>query len=138
MIIFAVVVFFLALAGILALFALKLREARNGHVYLPEWREAADHEALHLKELLSAAQLDLKKMLPLLNHAAHVALHFAALEFARAARFASQQSNRLADFVSHKHNFERRQTRSEFLKKMSERKSSNGNGSGHYEEDNVN
>ncbi|HEY4516630.1 MAG TPA: hypothetical protein VJG64_01675 [Candidatus Paceibacterota bacterium] len=122
MIIFATAVFLLALVGIVLLFVLKMREEKIGHTYLPQWRVVADHEALHLKELLSAAQIDLKKVPPLAVHFAHVALHFAAIEFARAARGASRQAHRLADFVSHKHNFQRKETRSEFLKKMSERK----------------
>lgn len=133
MIIFATVTFFIALALIIALFALKMREQRSGRTYLPEWREAGDREALHLKELLSAAQLDLKKIPPLAVHWVHVALHFAALEFARAARMASYQAHRLADFVSHKHNFQRKETRSEFLKKMSKRKNGNGNGNNGHE-----
>jgi len=127
MIIFAIITFSFALAGILLLFSLKMREEKTGRVHLPEWREAGDREALHFKELLAAAQIDLKKVPPLAVHFAHVALHFAALEFARAARFASYQAHRLADFVSHKHNFKRKETRSEFLKKMSERKNGNDN-----------
>ena len=126
MVLFAIIVFFLALLGIIALFALKMRELRSGHTAIAEWRAAGDREALHLKELLSAAQLDLKKVPPLAVHFAHVVLHFAALEFARAARAASRQAHALADFVSHKHNFQRKETRSEFLKKMSEGKSGNG------------
>ena len=52
-------------------------------------------------------------------------LHFAALEFAHLARQASRQAHRLADFVSHKRNFERKETRSEFLRKMTELKNGN-------------
>ena len=140
MLVFAAVVFFLALACIIAIFLIKNREEKTGQRIAVEWRDAGDREALRLKELLDAAHLDLKKVPPLLNHVAHVALHFAALEFARAARMASYQAHRLADFVSHKHNFERKETRSEFLKKMSEGKGGyeNGGGNGHEAEENVN
>src|SRR3989344_3902533 len=113
MILFAGIAFFLALTLIVALFAIKLSEERSGRRAMPSWRDALDSEALHIKGLLSAA-----------------------LEFARAARAASREVHRLADFVSHKRNFKRRVTRSEFLKKMGERKGgmNGGNGSNGQEQ----
>lgn len=128
MVLFAGIIFLLSLALIAALFALNLREQKTGRYPLSDWRAVADREALQFRELVVAADLDLKKIPPLLAHVAHVALHFAALEFARLAREASKQSHRLADFVSHKRNFERRETRSEFLKKMSGRNRGDDNG----------
>lgn len=128
MVLFAVVIFFVSLTLIVTLFAMKVREHDTGRYPLSDWRIVADREALQLKELMLAAELDLKKVTPLLAHFGHIALHFAALEFARLAREASKQSHRLADFVSHKRNFERRETRSEFLKKMSGRRDVNDNG----------
>jgi hypothetical protein len=122
MVIFATVIFFFSLLLIGALFALKLRELRQGRHPLAEWRTAADVEAVKLRELALAADLDLRKVPSLLSHFAQVALHFAALEFAQLARQASRRAHALADFVSHKRNFERRATRSEFLRKMSELK----------------
>ncbi len=136
MLLFAGIVFFLSLLLIATLFALNIREYHTGRHAVLEWRKAADREALQLKELMAAADLDLKKVPPLLAHFAHVCLHFAALEFARLAREASKQSHRLADFVSHKRNFERRETRSAFLKKMTELK--NVSEDGHDDEENVN
>lgn len=122
MMLFAGVVFVSALILIVLLFTVKLREARTGRVFARGWRRVLDAEALHIKDLLSAAELDLKKIPPLVMYWGHVATHRAALEFARAARIASWHAHRLADFVSHKHNFQRRVTRSEFLKKVSARK----------------
>ena len=103
---------------------------------MPSWRDALDSEALHIKGLLSAAELDLKKLPPLFVYWMHGVIHIAALEFARAARAASREAHRLADFVSHKRNFKRRVTRSEFLKKMGERKGgmNGGNGSNGQEQ----
>ena len=125
MMVFAGTIFFLSFAGIVLLFVLKLREERTGRRFAPAWRDALDTEAVHIKGLLMAAELDLKKVPPLVVYWGHVVVHVAALEFARAARTASRQAHRLADFVSHKRNFQRRVTRSEFLKKMSERKNGN-------------
>ena len=123
MMVFAGVVFLASLIGIIVLFGLKIRELRSGKILAPRIRFAADAQALHIKDLLMAAELDLKKIPPLLVYWGHVALHFLALEFAIAARAASRRAHALADFVSHKRNFQRRQTRSEFLKKVSARKS---------------
>ena len=128
MAIFAGVVFLLSLALIALLFALNIREARTGRYPLAEWRSIADRDAMRLKELALAADLDMKKVPPFLSDVGHASVHFAALEFARAARAASRQAHRLADFVSHKRNFERRETRSEFLKKMSEYKNGEADG----------
>ena len=124
MIVFAGTAFFFSFAGIACLFALKLREQETGRVLAPRLRHAADIGALRVKDLLSAAHLDLKKLPPLVVYAGQMMVHFAALEFARAARTASRRSHQLADLVSHKRNFQRRQTRSEFLKKMRTRKRS--------------
>jgi hypothetical protein len=126
MVLFAGIVFFLALIGIIALFAVKFREVDSGVKIGSEWRSALDAEALHVKDLLSAAELDLKKVVPLILYWGHVAIHRAALEFARLARAASSRAHRLADFVSHKRNFRRGETRSEFLKKIAERKNASG------------
>src|SRR3989344_1904025 len=122
MILFANIVFFVTLILIMSLFAIKLREQRSGNMRARSWRQALDSEALHVKDLLSAAELDIKKIPPLVVYWGHVVIHFAALEFARAARIASSRAHALADFVSHKRNFQRGITRSEFLKKVSERK----------------
>lgn len=123
---FAGTAFLLSFLGILAFFALKVREESSGRRMAPLVRDALDREAMHIKALLFAAELDLKKIPPLLMYWGHVFLHRAALEFARAARIASRRAHALADFVSHKRNFQRTVTRSEFLKKMGERKNWNG------------
>lgn len=122
MMMFAGILFFLSFVGIIALFTLKAREEASGRHVAPQLRDALDTEAIRIKELLFAAELDLKKIPPLVVYWAHVLLHRMALEFARAARSASRQAHALADFVSHKRNFQRTVTRSEFLKKMGERK----------------
>ena len=86
MILFAGIAFFLALTLIVALFAIKLSEERSGRRAMPSWRDALDSEALHIKGLLSAAELDLKKLPPLFVYWMHGVIQIAALEFARALR----------------------------------------------------
>ena len=135
MVLFAAIVFFISLVLIVLLFFINIKEHKTGRYVVAEWRLAADREALQLKELMEAADLDIKKIPPFAAHIAHVSIHYAALEFAHLARQASRQAHRLADFVSHKRNFERGQTRSEFLKKMTELKNGGENGQG--EEDQV-
>ncbi|RJQ35704.1 hypothetical protein C4568_00485 [Candidatus Parcubacteria bacterium] len=137
MVLFAGITFSLALILIITLFAIKLREQRTGTRILPAWRDALDTEAIHIKGLIGAAELDMKKLPPLFLYWTHVVVHIAALEFARAARAASSRAHALADFVSHKRNFKRGQTRSEFLKKMSERKNGVLSGNGQEQPERV-
>jgi len=122
MILFAGIVFFFSLTLIVLLFVVKMREEKTARIMLPAWRHALDDEARHIKDLLHAAELDLRKIAPIANYWVHVSIHVAALEFARAAHAASHSAHRLADFVSHKRTYERAMTRSEFLKKVQERK----------------
>src|SRR3989338_8517376 len=129
--IFSTVIFFLSLLGIAGLFAVKHIEVRRQKAVLPpELREKVDVRAVQLKALLLAQRADLAKLPGILMHMGHVAVHKGALEAARFARFLEVQSHRLADFVSHKHHFKKGETRSEFLKKVSEHTLNNGNDSG--------
>jgi hypothetical protein len=128
MVLFAAIVFFVSGVLLVGLFYHNIREYKTGRATLGEWRLVADDQALQLKELIVAADLDLKKIPPIVVHLGHVVVHYAALEFAHLARQASRQSHRLADFVSHKRNFQRSETRSEFLRKMTELKKATENG----------
>jgi len=128
MILFATILFLLSLLGVVALFALKHWEARAGRVLAPSVERYLDMRALQGKELLIALQADLEKLPPELVHFARVGIRIVALETARFARFLEAQAHRLADLVSHKHRFERRAPRSEFLKKVIEHKNGSSNG----------
>ena len=119
--------FFGSCIGIAGLFGLKYWEAKH-RTLAPGLRERLDVEALRLKDLLGAARIDLAKLLPHAVRLTRILLHEAALGLAVVARFAERQAHRLADLVSYKHRFEKRATRSEFLKKVSEHKNGNGNG----------
>jgi hypothetical protein len=133
--VFAVIVFVFSLFGIAALFALKYWELRHEKVLAPDFRRKTDVRARQLKELAYAARADLVKLLPEIVRVARFIVHEAALGFAALARFSERQAHRLADLVSHKRGFERRETRSEFLKKVAEHK--NGSSSGLGENGNI-
>ncbi|OHA12060.1 MAG: hypothetical protein A3J10_01350 [Candidatus Sungbacteria bacterium RIFCSPLOWO2_02_FULL_54_10] len=79
-----------------------------------------------MKQTLIALQADLAKLPPELLHLSRVLLHDIVLGTAATLRFLERKAHELADLVSHKHHFERRAPRSEFLKKVSE--SRNGSG----------
>lgn len=123
---FAIGTFFVSLGGIGVLFALKYWEMRRGAAFLPTVRARADVQAAKLKDLASAAWLDLAKIPPMTLRAVRVIIHEAALGMAALARTSERQAHRLADFVSHKRGFERRETRSEFLRKVGEHRQANG------------
>lgn len=119
---YALVIFIVSLLAIAALFTLKYWELRTGRTLLPSLRVKADEQALRLKELLIAALLDLAKLPPNALRLSRYLVHEAALGLAALARIGERQAHRLADTVSYKHRFERRETRSEFLKKVAEGK----------------
>jgi hypothetical protein len=122
----AVILFVLSFASIVALLVLKDWELSHERLLVPQVRKRIDQEALHLKDLMAAAQLDVGKLPPLIVHAVQVTLHAAAVDFGHFAHWLGEQAHELADRVSHRHHFERRETRSEFLKKVSEGKNGNG------------
>jgi len=122
----AFVVFFFSLFAIAFLFALKSWEIRKERIVFAPWRERADVRALQLKELLDAARLDLSKLPPGAVRLSRIGIHQLALGFAALARAAEGYAHQVADLVSYKHHFEKRDTRSEFLKKVAEHKSGNG------------
>jgi hypothetical protein len=133
--IFAVAVFFLSLLGIAGLFGLKYLEEKRQRVVAQELRLRADGRALEFKVWLENSRGELQKLPPALLRFSHIAIHDAALGAAASARFIERQAHHLADMVSHKHHFERREPRSEFLKRMTEHK--NGNGSALGEKENI-
>jgi|SRR5580698_7743683 hypothetical protein len=126
MIIFEVALFFITLIAILSLFGLKEWELRSGRVLAPRARVWADGEAIHLKELMQAGRKDMEKIPPLLLYLIEQSLRGFADGATHFAHWLGIQAHNLADSVSHKRNFQRRQTRSEFLRKVAEHKNGNG------------
>ncbi len=123
----AATIFFVSIVGIVGIFALKSWERRTQRILVPLLRKKMDIHAMQAKELLGAASIDLAKLPPAGLRLARFLAHEAVLGLAFLARVTEGRLHRLADLVSHKHRFEKRETRSEFLKKVSEHK--NGNGS---------
>ncbi len=117
---FAGVVFFLAGVCIVALFTLKRWERNNGRFLFPEVRHKADELALRIKSFLLASTRDFEKLPPYIFYILRIGVHMAALTFGHLAHWIGERSHDLADLVSHKHRFERRPPRSEFLKQVDE------------------
>ena len=120
MIIFSAIVFFLSLALLAALFSLKAWEEKHARTLVPAARQYLDDRALLAKALLIAMRHDAAKIPPFLLHASQRTLHGMAVDFARLSYSSGRLAHRLADRVSRQRNFTRRETRSEFLKKVSE------------------
>lgn len=116
------IMFFLSLSGIIALFTLKYREEEHGRVFAPALKERGDAHALDLKDFIAQCRAEVATWPPRVLVALQVAVHRGALLFAAFARTLERRSHELADRVSHKHGFERRQTSSEFLRQVGEYK----------------
>ena len=125
----AIAIFALSLIGISGLFFLKMWEMRTAHDIAPEIRERADHLALELKKLIARSHVEARKIPPEALILARTILHDAALGAAALARYLEKQSHRIADKVSHKASFERRETNNHFLKNVSEYRNGNSDSS---------
>lgn len=116
----AVLIFALSFVGIVSLFLLKQWETATSRILFPHIRTQADERALDLKAWLIRLRGELDKLPPVLLHLTHVAVHEIALGIAAFARYSEEQMHRLADFVSHKRGFQRRESHNEFLKRITE------------------
>ena len=115
-------VFGASIVGIVFLLTLKAWEMRRERVLAPRLRAVLDSGALVLKSYIEKGEAFLAELPSLASFVAMKALAGGSVHLARLARRMSESAYRLADFISHKHNFERRETRSEFLKTMIEHK----------------
>ncbi|MDO8514741.1 MAG: hypothetical protein Q7S50_04310 [bacterium] len=123
---FSAILFVVSLVSIVLLLLLKNWEMRHGRVLAPGIRGKLDAHAILLKTLLTALRVDLEKLPPEAARLSRITIHEAALGLAAVARFAERHAHQLADLMSYKHRFEKRDTRSEFLKKVAEHKNGNG------------
>lgn len=138
MLVFSAVVFFISILCISGLFGVKYWERKHERVLYPVAREKADAQAIKVKELVHRGRMELSKLPPQTIVLGKRAVRAGALGVARLARGMEAQAHKLADMVSHKHSFEKRETRSEFLKQVGEHplSPSNGaNGTGNSEND---
>lgn len=120
------IVFGASLFGIISLFIVKRYEVARGTLVGGAWRGRADDFALDVKWGIMVIEWYLARAPVYLSAFVRLAIRISALGFARLARISEEQAHRLADFVSHKRNFERRETKSAFLKHVGEYKNGNG------------
>ena len=123
MLVFALVLFAGSLLATILLFAMKSREAKRGITAFEKARAAADARALELKDFMGRSRFEFAKLIPALILIIRYGVHELALLLAALGRLVERQAHRLADSASHKHRFERRESRSEFLKKIGDHKS---------------
>ncbi|MBI4068305.1 hypothetical protein HY413_02765 [Candidatus Kaiserbacteria bacterium] len=116
---FAIIGFFISFAGLIALFSLKYVEFSKCRIYGSELRAKADSSALLLKALLHASMDRLEQLPHDFVVFLRMVVHVGAIIFAHGARAAERGAHKIADRVSHKHHFERTESRSEFLKSVS-------------------
>src|SRR3989344_3365227 len=124
----AMTAFFIALAGLVGLFALKHHESVRGRMVLPGTRRKADEYALEAKAFILVLLREIGKLPPLLLVLAQLGIRQSAITFARFAHWLARRAHALADVASHKHRFERRETNSEFLKQVTEHSMKPANG----------
>lgn len=116
----ALVLFCASLVGVVGLFALKSWEEKRGAMLAPRLRARADAGATELKHVIMHSQDELAKLGPTMLVLMRKGLHDLALGLAALSRASERQAHRLADMVSHKRNFERRESTNSFLKKVSD------------------
>jgi hypothetical protein len=118
----AISAFLVSLFGIVVLFSVKYREAKTGHTYFPSFRDASDEKALVIKKVLLRTRVMIERLPPIVLLVIRFYVRVLALKFASFLKYGENQAHRLADIVSYKHRFERRETRSEFLRQVSDHK----------------
>lgn len=113
---------FLAISvfGIGLLFYIKHWEEKRARVFAPGFRLLADEKALEFKAFLATCEGEFRKLGPTSIRIGRVLLHDLALSLAALSRASERQAHKLADMVSHKHTFQRRETKNDFLKQVSD------------------
>lgn len=118
----AAIIFAASLVLIVALFALKYWEMRRQRTAFAGLRARADRRALEIKALLLRSGEEAQRIPPTLLYLSRIAVHESALGLALLARVLERQAHNVADMMSHKHRFERREPQNEFLKQVGEYK----------------
>lgn len=123
----ALIVLGSSIVGILLLFLVKKIEIARGALIGGSFRDDADLFAMRVKWVFLVIEWYLARLPDFLFLLTRYGIRVGALSAAKLARRAEEQAHQIADFVSHKRNFERRETKSHYLKQVSE-KGDNGNG----------
>lgn len=114
---------------LIVLFSLKRAEVARGRRFGEAFRTRADERALRIKAALENGEAYLAEMPYFFSALSRYFVHVGALSFAKIARASAQRAHHLADLVSHKRGFERRETKSQFLKDVSEYKNGSSDNS---------
>ena len=122
MAVFAILLFGLSLIAISSLFVLKHWETGTGRMIAPDLRYKADRRARALKQELFSLRGTLGRFGPIAILYVRYLVHKGALALAAFARLSERQAHKLADTVSHKRTFVVRETKSQFLKQVSDHK----------------
>ena len=122
MILVSIIIFAVSLFGLFALFSLKYVESTSGRVLMPRARQALNFRALGIRRAALVIVHTIEHLPSFLVGLGYAILHLFAIVVALAARMAERQAHGLADFVSHKRTFQRRETQSTFLKEVTSHK----------------
>lgn len=122
MFIIALTAFIASIVVLGALFTLKHIELQRGAAYMPHIRARADQHALYIKTLCNKGLIYAEKLPQDMAVSIRFSVHMGAIMLAHIARAAEVGAHKLADRISHKHQFERGESRSEFLKSVREHK----------------
>lgn len=117
-----IVGFVFALVGIVLLFSLKYVESTSGKTLLPRARQTLNFRALGIRRAILLVVHTIEHFPAFMVAFSYATLHFLAVLVALGARTAEYQAHRVADFVSHKRKFQRRETQSTFLKEVTSHK----------------
>lgn len=120
MMLFASVVFGVSVVGIIALFTFKRRELQVERTFFPEAKARADYQALRVKSFLRKLGREAERIPPTIVILSRILVREGALLGARVGALIEERSHKIADRVSHRHRFERRETNSDFLKRVAE------------------
>lgn len=115
------ITFVFSLLAIILLFLIKKYEVRRGRLIGGALRTRADDFALDVKWVFMVIEWYLARVPDFVILLTRLGLRKAALRVARVARTSEEHAHRVADLVSHKRNFERRETKSDYLKHVGER-----------------
>lgn len=114
-----------ALTTIVALFTLRLVEERRGARFVPEFRVRVDSFALVLKMRIIALAKEMHRLPGIGLLILRYFVHIAAKAAARFARKMESGAHELADRMTHKHRFRRRESTNAFLREVAEHKNGN-------------
>lgn len=112
------IIFVSALSALVGLFSLRYVEISTGRTYMPRVRHVMDGWALTLYMLGKRGVYVIEHIPSLLVASVFWLLHIFAILVALSARNAEKWAHKMADSVSHRHNFIPKETRSSFLRQV--------------------